>query len=74
MDEILKYVVVVLEKPETREQAISVAQAAFDKYMEPIDLPGPDAAIDPLLRAAIAPVVGAIFDSLLKELKEKIDA
>ncbi len=74
MNEILKYIVEVMEKAGTKEWVIEIARAAFDKYIEPVDLPGPDTAIDPLLRAAIAPVVGAIFDSLLKELKEKIDA
>ena len=41
----------------------------FDEYFAPVDLPGPDAVIDPLLRAAIGPVVGRIYDEILKKLK-----
>ncbi len=55
--------------PDKREYVIERCIALFDEYFVPIDLPGPDAVVDPLLRAAIRPVVGRIYDEILKKLK-----
>ncbi len=74
MNDLLRIAVGFLDDPTTREKVLTMAEAAFDKYVEPIDLPGPDAVIDPLIRAAIGPTVGAVYDGLLKELKERINA
>jgi hypothetical protein len=52
-----------------REYLISRAEKLFDEVVEPIDLPGPDKIIDPLLRAAIRPLVGRVYDEMLKKLE-----
>lgn len=41
----------------------------FDQVIEPIDLPGPDQIVDPLLRAAIRPLVSRVYDEVLKKLE-----
>ena len=40
----------------------------FDQHVKPIDLPGPDAIIDPLLRAAIRPLVKRLYDQLIAQI------
>lgn len=64
----------VLDNPAMRTKAIELGETAFDKYIEPIDLPGPDSVTDPLLRSTIGLLVGPIYDGILKELKEWADA
>lgn len=53
-----------------REYVILRVLELFDEYFEPVDLPGPDRLIDPLLRAAVRPVVGRIYDEILKKLEK----
>lgn len=38
--------------------------AAYDKFVEPLDLPGPDPLFDPLLRSVIPMIVHAIFEKV----------
>ena len=52
-----------------REYLISRTEKLFDEVVEPIDLPGPDRIVDPLLRAAIRPLVGRVYDEMLKKLE-----
>ncbi|KKL67086.1 hypothetical protein LCGC14_2138490 [marine sediment metagenome] len=52
-----------------REYCIARSEDLFDEFFVPIDLPGPDGIIDPLLRTAIRPIVGRIFDEISKKLK-----
>jgi hypothetical protein len=52
-----------------REYLITRAEKAFDQYIAPLDVPGPDQIIDPLLRSAIRPIVGRIYDVYLRELE-----
>lgn len=40
----------------------------FDEHVKPLDLPGPDAVIDPLLRAAIRPLVKRLYDGLIDQI------
>lgn len=74
MNDLISIAVGLLDNPIMRAKAIAAAEAAFDKYVEPIDIPGPDVVIDPILRAAIGPVVGAVYDGIIKELKERANA
>lgn len=74
MNDLIAVAVGILDNPLIRDKVIAAAEAAFDKYVEPIDIPGPDVVIDPILRAAIGPVVGAVYDGIIKELKERADA
>ncbi|HDZ26237.1 MAG TPA: hypothetical protein ENH65_06960 [Candidatus Aminicenantes bacterium] len=53
-----------------REYLILRCEELFDEYFQPIDLPGPDAIIDPILRSAIRPLVGRIFDEVLRRIIE----
>jgi hypothetical protein len=57
-----------LVAPNKREFLIDRAESLFDEVVEPIDLPGPDPVIDPLLRAAIRPLVGRVYDEAIKKL------
>ncbi|MDB4489942.1 hypothetical protein N9045_00350 [bacterium] len=47
---------------EDKEQVKEAATLLYDEYVKPIDLPGPDYLIDPLLRNGVIPgVVDAAF-------------
>lgn len=60
-----------IEAGDKREYAIERCEELFDEHFVPIDLPGPDAVIDPLLRAAIRPVVGRIYGEILKKIQRE---
>ena len=55
-----------------REYAIRRAERLFDEVIEPLDIPGPDQVVDPLLRAAIRPLVGRIYDELTAKFGEDV--
>jgi hypothetical protein len=57
-----------------REAAIGLAERLFDRTIAKIDLPGPDAVIDPILRAALRPLVGRVYDCVAQKLEEKAHA
>ena len=59
----------LLSTPDKREHLITRAEKLFDQVVEPIDMPGPDQIIDPLLRAAVRPLVGRLYDELVKRLE-----
>jgi len=52
-----------------REYLIGHAEKLFDELVEPIDLPGPDVVIDPVLRAVIRPLVGRVYDEVVRKLE-----
>lgn len=58
-----------LAAQDKREYTITRCERLFDEVVEPVDLPGPDRAIDPLLRAAIRPIVGRVFDAARERLE-----
>ena len=58
-----------LTSPDRREYLVSRAEKVFDLVVEPIDLPGPDRIVDPLLRAAIRPLVSRLYDQLAQKLE-----
>jgi len=60
-----------ISAPDKREYIINLCEDLFDEFLVPIDLPGPDAVIDPLLRSAVRPVVGRIYDEILKKIKSE---
>ncbi len=68
--EIVEEIEAFLGAGDRREHVIERCIELFDDYFEPIDLPGPDQLIDPLLRAAIVPIVGRIYDEILKKLEK----
>jgi hypothetical protein len=64
----------LLSSTNKREAAISLAEKLFDQTIAKIDLPGPDAVIDPLLRAAIRPLIGRIYDQIAQKLEVSTNA
>lgn len=63
-----------LAATDNREYLITRTERWFDELIEPVDLPGPDAVIDPLLRAAIRPLVGRVYDEVRRKLEVRIHA
>jgi hypothetical protein len=63
-----------LATADKREYLITRAEKLFDEVVAPMDLPGPDQVIDPLLRAAVRPLVGRVYDELIKKLEAKTHA
>ncbi len=57
-----------------REYLIARAEKFFDQVVAPMDLPGPDLVIDPLLRAAVRPMVGRLYDEVLRKLESQAHA
>jgi len=74
MNDLIRAVVEELDQftsaVDRREYVIFRCEELFDEYFAPVDLPGPDAIIDPLLRTAVRPVIGQIYDEILKKIKE----
>ncbi len=66
---LIEEVEVLASIADKREYVIERCLDLFDEYFVPIDLPGPDGVIDPLIRAAIEPIVGRIYDEIIKKLK-----
>jgi len=60
-----------LDAADKREHLIARAEKLFDELIEPIDLPGPDRLIDPVLRAVIRPLVGRIYDEAIRRLEAR---
>jgi len=57
-----------------REHLITRAEKLFDDLVEPIDLPGPDVVIDPVLRVTIRPLVGRVYDEVIRKLEVRAHA
>jgi len=57
-----------------REHLITRAEKLFDDLVEPIDLPGPDVVIDPVLRVTIRPLVGRAYDEVIRKLEVRAHA
>ena len=55
-----------LSASDKREHLITRAEKLFDQIVEPIDLPGPDRLVDPILRSAIRPLVSRLRHKLDK--------
>jgi hypothetical protein len=64
----------LLSTKDKREAVIVFAENFFDQVIKQIDLPGPDAVIDPILRATIRPLVGKVYDRILQKLEVNADA
>jgi hypothetical protein len=62
-------VAAVLSATDKREYVITRAEKLFDDTIAKVDLPGPDQIIDPIIRSTIRPVVGKLFDEIVKELE-----
>ena len=58
-----------LSAEDKREYLIARAEKVFDEVIEPVDLSGPDRIVDPLLRAAIRPLVGRLYDEAARRLE-----
>jgi len=78
MDESLKSKLLVLLLAEIKRLDGSVDISAylasqleelFDQYVKPLDLPGPDSIFDPLLRAAIRPLIERLCDEIIAKAK-----
>jgi len=63
-----------LAATDKREHLIIRAEKLFDELVEPVDLPGPDVVIDPVLRATIRPLVGRVYDEVLRKLEVRANA
>ncbi len=63
-----------LASTDKREHLIVRAEKLFDDLVEPVDLPGPDVIIDPVLRATIRPLVGRVYDEAIRKLEARDNA
>lgn len=48
----------------TKEDFLAAVGLAYDKFIEPIDLPGPDAIVDPILKQLLLSQAGRMYDRL----------
>lgn len=58
-----------LSATDKREHLITRSEKLFDELIEPIDLPGPDQILDPVLRTVIRPLVGRVYDEIVRKLE-----
>ncbi len=52
----------------TKEKFLSIVDGLYDKFVLPLDLPGPDAFLDPLLKDLVRAACGRLYDSLIAQL------
>ena len=64
---VLKEVAKVLKENDGRSLVITLTETYYDKLIVQVDLPGPDAVVAPVIRKAIAPVVGAVYDKIMEK-------
>jgi hypothetical protein len=57
-----------------RQKLTDVALELFDRYVEPINLPGPDAVIDPILRQAVGMAASRAYDAAVAALETMANA
>jgi hypothetical protein len=46
----------------TKEDFLAAVAAAYDQFVLPLDLPGPDAILDPLLKQLVLVLSGRAYD------------
>lgn len=63
-----------LKAKDKREFLITRCEHYYDELVEPVDLPGPDRVVDPLLRSAIRPLVGRLYDAAVEKLEANTNA
>ena len=64
----------IFDATEKREQLIASAEKLFDQVIEPLDVPSPDRAMDPVFRAVVRPLVGRLYDETVKKLERTANA
>ena len=73
MQELISEITAAIESfivsTDKREYVIVYVECVFDRLLAPLDLPGPDHIIVPLLRTAIRPLVGRMYDAALAKIK-----
>jgi hypothetical protein len=52
-----------------RDELQKVVRTAYDLFVEPLDLPGPDVVIDPWLSGGIVAGTGTGYDALMDRLR-----
>lgn len=55
--------------PDKRAAVLQLAGDFYDRVIEPLDVPGPDALVDPLLRAAWLKTCELVIDGLVQLFK-----
>lgn len=54
-----------------KEQLLDLADRMYDKYILPLDLPGPDVIIDPFLKRMIMSQASALWESTFRPNQPK---
>ncbi len=62
-----------LAAEDRRAFVVDAARAFYVQVVEPIDLPGPDKFIDPLLLEATGVLAGRLYDGLMKLFPDVLD-
>ena len=58
-----------LSAADKREHLVQRCELYFDRLVEPLDIPGPDPIIDPVLRSTIRPLVTRLYDEAVRKLE-----
>ena len=64
----------IINAKKKREQLIASAEKLFDQVIEPLDVPSPDRAMDPVFRAVVRPLVGRLYDESVKKMERSANA
>ena len=57
----------------SKEDFLKMIGEAYDKFVLPIDLPGPDAILDPLLKSIILNQASRLYDKLMQPKVPQLD-
>lgn len=59
--------------PDRKAKVVARVLELWDKYGEPLDLPGPDVITDPIIRRVLEGVVARLYDKLAAELLDVLN-
>jgi len=60
------------EVPE-KEVFVELVSDLYDRYIQPLNLPGPDVVLDPIVRAALIGLASRLYDSFFEEDEEEVE-
>lgn len=69
VQELLKKLVLLILEGIGKEAAVEMVMNLYDEHVAPIDLPGPDAILDPAIRGVLAVAVPLLYDAMIDSLR-----
>ena len=70
VQELLKKLALMVLEGIGKEAAVKLVMDLYDEHVAPIDLPGPDAILDPAIRGVLVVAVPLLYDAIVDSLRD----